>query len=218
MCYPFLDILFVFYDFLRTFFCYILIVLQGFLGTSFFDILFVVLNFPGTLLLIFYFIFWIFLVSTVFTCQLQIRILLIPSFLICSLWHSIFYRFFFLIPFYELFFILLSLFNCLSFLFWLIINFSLFSFQASLLPCKKYLLFQWTINDTPGIDSPVNFYKLHLNIQSQWVNIVINCSYIIFQWVQFMIFLKNCCTRTRYISILIFAMWIKWIYGIISSN
>ena len=92
-------------------------------------------------------------------------------------WHVIFnVRFSTYFPFLHCFidFILISLFNCLSFHFWIIMIFSFFSVQISLSLCWRSPLFQWIFNDTPGIDSILNSYKLYLKVQRQWVSIAIS--------------------------------------------
>ena len=133
-------------------------------------------------LFIFYFIIWLFMISTFFIYQLLLRVFLIPYFLICNIWCSIFHIIFFFILFYGFFF--------LYFIFW--------DFKSS---------HQFTDNRSfAGIASAVNFYKLHSKVQGQWISNVINWSYIILRWEQCIKFKKNCCTRTRYISILIFTM------------
>ena len=93
---------------------------------SIFYLFFWILLMPCFLIL--YSIFWIFMLSTFFIHQLQFRIFLIICFVICSIRCSIFHIFFFLyfscIRFnYHIYF-------QLSFLFWIIMKFSNFSFQT----------------------------------------------------------------------------------------
>ena len=74
------------------------------------------LGFPGTFLFLFYIIFWIFMIFAFFIYQLDLRILVIPCFLICNIWCSISHVFFFFILFYGFFFIVIYLFYSRSFL------------------------------------------------------------------------------------------------------
>ena len=78
------------------------------------------------LYLIFYSSFRIFMIFTSIIQQVPFRNCLTLCFLLKNIWCLMFYIFFFLILFYGLFFITVSLFNCLSFLFWFIMIFCFF--------------------------------------------------------------------------------------------
>ena len=94
--------------------------------------------------------------------------------------------------------------------------FSFLGIQISLSFWWQLLYFCCTINGIFNIGSSVKFCKLHLEVWSQLVNLVINWSYLLFQWVWYIKFYKKCSIETRKIVILIFI--IKEIYGIIFPN
>ena len=156
--------------------------MQGFLDTSFFDILFYFLDFSCILLfdILFYFLgfsgillFDILIYSLdfhviyIFIYQMHLRIFLRTYFL--SNMQFLMFDFRHIFPYYIVwripFFILISLFNWLSFLSW-IIMILFFSIQIFLLLCWQSLPFLWTFNGTPGIDSAVNFWITFENTKS----------------------------------------------------
>ena len=152
---------YIFYEvqnFLGNSFYYIrFVIMQDFCGTSFFDsscfsVFLWYLAFWYVILIF----SWIFMVSTFLVYLLYFRIFLIPCFPKCNIWFRIFHIFFFLILFYGFPFTVISLLNCLSFLFWIIMIFSLFSIQISLPLCWQLLLFNKHLMG----HLVLNFYKL----------------------------------------------------------
>ena len=146
--------------------------IQSFLDTSFHSFFWI---FLVPCFLMFYFILYIFMVFTFLYTSCTSALSWYFAFwysISCSILHI----FSFFMLFYGFFFILISLFNCLSFHFWIIMIFSIFSIQICLSLWWQSILFQWTFNGIPGIDSAL---ALYLKVQRLWVSIVINFSYII---------------------------------------
>ena len=118
-------------------------------------------------------------IYNIYCIQLRLMNFLIPCFLICNVWCSTLHIFFFLCTVSWIHIsILISLFNWLSFYSWIIVTCSLFSVDW------HSVLFHQKFNEVPETDRAVNIYKFHLKAQIQWVSIVINLYYIIFQVVQ----------------------------------
>ena len=134
-----------------------------------------------------------------------------------SFWYVVFgvvfsrYIFVFYTVLRLFFFVMMSFFHWLYFLFsilMIIFNCS----EFSLPPCWKSF-FPWDIfNNTLFTGSTVTFNKLYLKIKKsvgQWVTVVINRYCITLQRVQCVKLQKNCCTETWQAAILIFIMRIK---------
>ena len=162
--------------------------------------------------MIFHFIFWIFMeFAFLYTNCIS------GFFWYFSFWYVVFgvvfsrYIFVFYTVLRFFFFVMMSFFHWLYFLFsilMIIFNCS----EFSLPPCWKSF-FPWDMfNNTLFTGSTVTFNKLHLKIKKlvgQWVTVIINRYCITLQRVQCVELQKNCCTGTWQAAILIFIMRIK---------
>ena len=91
----------------------------------------------------------------IFIYQLDFRVFLILSFLICNIWYWTFETFLFFILFYGFLLPWYLFLNGLFFIFWIL--FSFFSIQISFQPSWQSLLFKCTFNSIPGNGNALNF-------------------------------------------------------------